>query len=403
MREPRVQTARRTMVYMATSLAFTASGLLLCYLLWHVTPESGKTMNAVLTEKVTAHLPLGRVLVVITMFSEGVLLVVAAQAGFVDGPRVLANMAVDFWMPHRFAALSDRLTTHNGIMLMGVTSLGALLYTHGDVGQLVVMYSINVFLTFSLSMFGMLRATWSSRREAAHWHRKLLLFATGFLLCATILVITIIEKFKEGGWITLLCTGAVIALCFLIRGHYRRVKLKLAHLYQDVRHIGASADLAGIPIADRRAPTAAVLVPSFGGIGIHTVLNIFRSFPGHFKNLVFISVGVIDSGGFKGADAVEELEANTEAMLKRYRAVGTELTVPSEYRFSVGTDAVAEAEKLCLAVMRDFPVVTFFGGKVVFERERWYQRLLHNETALAIQKRLYWAGATMVVLPARVT
>jgi amino acid transporter len=403
MREPRVQTARRTMVYMATSLAFTASGLLLCYLLWHITPEPGKTMNAVLTEKVTAHLPFGRALVVITMFSEGVLLVVAAQAGFVDGPRVLANMAVDFWMPHRFAALSDRLTTHNGIVLMGATSLAALFYTHGDVGQLVVMYSINVFLTFSLSMFGMLRSVWRTRRQSKHWHRQLLLFSTGFLLCATILVITIIEKFREGGWITLVCTGAVIALCFLIRGHYRRVKLKLAHLYQDVKHLGASAELAAIPITHRRAPTAAVLVPSFGGIGIHTVLNIFRSFPGHFGNLVFLSVGVIDSGGFKGAEAVEELEASTEAMLKRYGAVATELGVPSEYRFSVGTDAVAEAERLCLAVMRDFPVVTFFGGKVVFERERWYQRLLHNETALAIQKRLYWAGATMVVLPARVT
>ena len=90
-------------------------------------------------------------------------------------------------------------------------------------------------------------------------------------------------------------------------------------------------------------------------------------------------------------------------MLKRYIAVATELGVPSEYRFSIGTDAVAEAEKLCLGVMRTFSVVTFFAGKVVFEQERWYQRLLHNETALAIQKRLYWAGATMVVMPARVT
>ena len=129
----------------------------------------------------------------------------------------------------------------------------------------------------------------------------------------------------------------------------------------------------------------------------------FRSFPSHFKNLVFISVGVIDSGGFKGAEAVESLEADTEAMLKRYSAVATELCVPSEYRFTVGTDAVAEAEKLCLALLREFSVVTFFAGKVVFEQERWYQRLLHNETALSIQKRLYWAGATMVVLPARVT
>ena len=173
------------------------------------------------------------------MLSEGILLVVAAQAGFIDGPRVLANMAVDSWVPRRFAALSDRLTTHNGIVLMGATSLAALLYAKGDVGTLVVMYSINVFLTFSLSMFGMLRHTWKTRREAQHWHRNLL-FGVGFALCATILVITVMEKFKEGGWITLLCTGAVIGLCFVIRGHYRRVRFKLAQLYQDVKHIGAS-------------------------------------------------------------------------------------------------------------------------------------------------------------------
>ena len=100
-------------------------------------------------------MPLGQAFVVIvTLLSEGALLVVAAQAGFIDGPRVLANMAVDSWMPRRFAALSERLTTQNGILLMGAASLAALLYTRGDVGQLVVMYSINVFLTFSLSMFG---------------------------------------------------------------------------------------------------------------------------------------------------------------------------------------------------------------------------------------------------------
>src|SRR5207237_3275600 len=135
----------------------TAPGLLPCYLLGRVTPVAGKTLNAVLVEKMTARLPMGGTLAVITLFSEGVLLVVAAQAGFIDGPRVLANMAVDNWMPRRFAALSDRLTTQNGIVLMGAASLLALLYTGGDVAKLVVMYSINVFLTFSLSMFGMAR------------------------------------------------------------------------------------------------------------------------------------------------------------------------------------------------------------------------------------------------------
>jgi hypothetical protein len=144
-------------------------------------------------------------------------------------------------------------------------------------------------------------------------------------------------------------------------------------------------------------------VASYDGVGIHTVLNVFRAFPNHFKNLVFVSVGVIDSGGFKGADSAAALEQQTDETLRRYCSLATELGTPSTYKLAIGTDAVAEAEKLCREVMREFPVLTFVGGKIVFARERWYQRLLHNETALAIQKRLYWLGATMVVLPARVT
>ncbi|MFH0792668.1 MAG: APC family permease, partial [bacterium] len=155
MREPHVQTGKRTMLYMAASLAFTASGLLFCYLLWNVTSEAGKTMNAVLVEKFVEVVPLGNWFVIVTLFSEGALLVVAAQAGFVDGPRVLANMAIDSWAPRHFAALSDRLTTRNGILLMGLASLLPLLYTKGDVRQIVVMYSINVFITFSMTQASM--------------------------------------------------------------------------------------------------------------------------------------------------------------------------------------------------------------------------------------------------------
>ena len=78
----------------------------------------------------------------------------AAQAGFVDGPRVMANMAVDYWFPRRFASLSDRFTIQNGVLLMGGASVLLLLYARGSIPTLVVMYSINVFLTFSLSELG---------------------------------------------------------------------------------------------------------------------------------------------------------------------------------------------------------------------------------------------------------
>src|SRR6185503_17831972 len=191
MREPRVETGKRTMLYMSLSLAITASGLLLCYLLWHLTAVPHKTMNAVLVERVTAGLPGAGTFVALTLLAEGALLVLAAQAGFIDGPRVLANMAIDSWMPRRFAALSDRLTAQNGILLMSAAALAALLYTRGDVHHLVVMYSINVFLTFSLSTYAMLRASVAARKEREDWWPRARLFALAFGLCATILGVTV--------------------------------------------------------------------------------------------------------------------------------------------------------------------------------------------------------------------
>ena len=125
LREPRVQTGKRTMIYMAASLSFVVGGLLLAYLLYHVAPVEGKTLNAVLFEKMTANWPpsLSKSFVIAAMASPAALLFIAAQTGFFGGPRVLANMAVDRWMPTRFATLSDRLVTQNGVLLMGGAAL----------------------------------------------------------------------------------------------------------------------------------------------------------------------------------------------------------------------------------------------------------------------------------------
>lgn len=404
MREPRVPTAKRTMLYMASSLAFTAAGLLLCYLLWNVSQVPGKTMNAVLAERIAAHLPFSHAFVLLTLFSEGALLIVAAQTGFIDGPRVLANMAVDSWMPHRFSALSDRLTTQNGILLMCGAALSALLYTRGNVSAIVVMYSINVFLTFSLSMLGMLKHWLARRKEEQHWRRQTTLFAVGLLLCASILVVTVWEKFFLGGWLTVVVTGALVGLAFIVRGHYGTVYAKISELYQEdmveIAHVPAGEEADVDPI-DSSQPTAILLVGAYSGLGIHTMLNIFRMFPNYYKNLLFISIGVVDSGVFKGEETVEALQEETEKMLERYLRLAKRLRIPCECRYALGTDAVDEAEKLCRQLHLEFPQATFFAGKIVFRRERWYQRLLHNETAFAIQRRLQWSGQTMVIIPAK--
>jgi hypothetical protein len=117
---------------------------------------------------------------------------------------------------------------------------------------------------------------------------------------------------------------------------------------------------------------------------------------------VFLSVGVIDSATMKGVEEVEQLRAATEEGLRRYVDLAARLGLSADYRMSIGTEAVAEAEKLCIEVAREFPRAMFFAGKLVFERERWYQRLLHSETAYQLQRRLQFAGLSAMVLPVRV-
>jgi hypothetical protein len=76
--------------------------------------------------------------------------------------------------------------------------------------------------------------------------------------------------------------------------------------------------------------------------------------------------------------------------------------MPAAGFMSIGTDPVDELEQLCIAVKERFPQVTFFAGQLVFQKDTWYQRWLHNETAYSLQRRLQWDGVPMVILPTRV-
>jgi hypothetical protein len=413
MREPRVATAKKTMIYMACSLAFTAGGLMLAYLLLNIEPQEAegahgvvKTLNQVLTERFLSGIKLGTdgiggVLLWLTMLSEGALLFVAAQAGFIDGPRVLANMAHDSYMPHWFANLSERLATHNGVLLMGGAALLALWYTGGKVTALLTMYAINVFLTFSLSMIGMARHWWQERGRNAIWKRRFGLFAFGAVMCLSILAVTIWEKFREGGYVTLLVTGLLVATCFLTHRYYRGVVERLKRLNASLGQVLASGP-PNLTEPDTDQPTAAILVGGYGGLGVHTLLNAVRFGHGTYRNVVFLSAGVVDSGNFKGAGAVEDLQRHTESALGQYVDLAQRLGMPASSYMAIGTDAVDELEHLCLTIAKKFPKVVFFAGQLVFHRDTWYQRLFHNQTAFSLQRRLQWDGIAMVILPTRV-
>lgn len=401
MREPRVQTGKRTMLYMATSLAFTAGVLLLCYLMVGVKPVDGRTLNSVLADTLFSGWPMGKVIAFITIFSEGALLLVAAQAGFVDGPRVMANMAVDSWFPHRFAALSVRLTMRNGILLMGIAAIALLFYTHGSVGTLVVMYSINVFITFSLSQLGMAKLFIKRRQEDPKWKQHLGVHLVGLVLCVTILLVTTFEKFADGGWMTLLITSVVIGLCYLIKGHYNQVRQGFAELDATLLDFPTTHPRNDEPLQPNE-PTAIQLVSGYSGFGVHTLLSILTSFPKTYKNVVFVSVAVVDSGSFKGAEEVEALEASVKRDLEKYVDLARRLGIAADCRMAMATDVVEGAIGLCQEIREEYPRSTVFTGQLTFRLEKFYHKMLHNETAFAIQRRLQWDGITTVILPIRV-
>jgi amino acid transporter len=410
LREPRVKTGRRTMIYMGVSLAFMVGGLLLGYLLYQVTPQHGKTLNAVLFEQITAPWPswLARAFLVLALASAAALLFIAAETGFLDGPRVLANMALDRWMPARFATLSDRLVAQNGVLLMGGAALLVLLLAHASVETLVILYSINVFITFSFSQLGMVRHWWLERTREPIWKRRLLINGVGLLLTGGILISLCVVKFFEGGWVTLLVTGLLVATAFRVKRHYAQTRLQLQRL-DDLVHATTIKEETEKPAPDKPAPvcdpaarTAVFLVNGFNGLGLHTLLAVLRMFPKVHRNFVFVQVGVIDAGNFKGASEVENLREHSQREVERYAAYLRRRGFYTEGRFTLGNDAVEEAARVCAEVGERFPQAQFFAGQLVFKDDSFVTRLLHNYMVFELQRRLYRQGRPLLILPIKV-
>jgi len=399
LREPRVATGKRTMRYMAFSLAFTAGGILVCYLLNDIRHVEGQTLNATLVHAVADNWPFGKVFFYATMISEGALLVVAAQAGFLAGPRTMASMAADNWLPRRFKNLSDRLVIKDGILVIGLAALAIVFYTKASIRILVVMYSINVFLTFSLAQFGMVRHWYKT--PGAGRAKRMLINLTGLIVTMGILVVTAVIKFGEGGWVTLIITGSLIAFCFWVHKHYLLTGRALKHLDEILTTLPLP-EKSKVPDKTVHQPAAVLLVNGYNGIGIHSFLAIHKSFPGHYKNFVFVSVGVLDSDRFKSVEEIESFKKSLAGDLEKYVELANRLGFYAESHMLMETDVTEGLETICEDVARGWPKVTFFTGQLVFERETMWNRLLHNQTAFSLQRKLLFRGLEVVILPLRV-
>ena len=147
--------------------------------------------------------------------------------------------------------------------------------------------------------------------------------------------------------------------------------------------------------------TAVQLVSGFHGFGVNTFYSIIKNFPGVYENVIFVSIAVVDSGTFKGSAEMTALAESTKNSLNKYVDLAREAGFASDYRMDIGTDVVDLAVPLCKNIADEFPNSTFFTGQIVFRHENPFQKILHNETAFAVQRRLQYSGITTVIMPVR--
>jgi amino acid transporter len=402
--EPRVQTGKRTMFCIALSLAFTAGGIILLYALWDAHHVEGKTLNAVVFGSIISNLNWpewlgGAILGFILMLQAG-LLFVAGNTGLMCGPHLMANMATDSWIPHQFRYLSSRLVTKNGIFLMGIFSVIILLWTEGSVSLLVVLYSLCVFMTFSLSLLG-LCVFWAQHiKQRKAWWRLLLSF-TGFILCFTIFCLLLYSKFTSGGWVALLAITTIAGLCFLVKSHYQQSK-KLISQMDLVYSRSPFGQATSVPQVEDTEPTAVFIVGSSKGGGIYALEWARKHFPNHFKKFVFVNVRTVDLHSYHADAVVEKLKQSAQGGLDFLVQYCHSHGLAAESRLLFGTDAVAVFADECAKIAVKHPNSIFFTSKLIFEHDNVLTRLLHNQAAFAIQRKLHFSGLSMVILPMKV-
>lgn len=408
LKEPREKTGLTTMRYMATSLGITVLGLFLAYSIFKLQIVPGKTLNAVLLESFTAGWGhgWGVLFVLITLLSEAALLFIAAQTGFLDGPRVIGSMAQDSWFPRKFTVLSDRLVTQNGILLMGTLAILVIWITGSSVQVLVVLYSINVFITFALSQSGMVRHWWLERRTEKKWKRKLSVNGIGLIITVFILFSVVIMKFTEGGWITILITSSLIFIVMSVKRHYKysdklvnRLNCRMLQKVSEIYSMPPDNRTRSVPV-DLNAKTAVICVNGYNGLGIASFLKVHEEFA-EFRNIVFLEVGMVDSSNFRGNTEMNGLEEKIKKDLASYKQLAEHFGYHTWTYYALGTDVADEIKEMAKTIKSKFHNTVFFIGQFLLPRPTAFQRLLHNQTQLAIHNRLSHKGFIMVLIPIR--
>jgi amino acid transporter len=299
--------------------------------------------------------------------TTALILALAANTSFSDFPRLLYFMARDKFAPHQFTSLGDRLAFSNGIITLGV--LAGLLYAifGGSTDALIPLYTIGVFLSFTLSQLGMVvrwrRISREGGPDAKGWQGKLAMNLAGAIATSLVLVIAISTKFLAGAWIVVVLIPLIVLTALAIHRHYNTAKGRIE---------------TETPITPGDVhPVAVVPIGDLDDVQLQT-LALARRIADHVV-AVFIS---------DDPEKINEIKHKWEVWGNH---VPLEI-IESPYRSMIRPlltylDAV-EAQNAGGTLMVILPEMVY---------GHWWHQFLHNQTALRVKAALLFRPGTVVV------
>lgn len=311
-------------------------------------------------------------LFVVVSVVTGLILVLAANTAFNGFPVLGSILARDGYLPRQLHTRGDRLAFSNGILTLAAAAIGLIWVFDAQVTRLIELYIVGVFVSFTLSQLGMVRhwtrelRTEPDPRVRARMRRSRVINAIGLGMTGTVLVIVLVTKFTHGAWLTLVAMVLAFLAMQAVHAHYARVRAELA--------LGADAQAA------RALPSrvhAVVLVSHLHRPTMRALAYARASRP---SVLEAVTVGV-------DADEVASLRAQWEA---------AELPVPLKVLDSPFREITRPVLTYVRSIRRESPrdlVVVYIPEYVV---GRWWEHLLHNQSALRLKSRLLFTPGVVV-------
>ena len=216
---PEARNAHRTLAALAIIFGALILGLSFLSGVMGVVPDP--------TETETVHSQITRTLIgsgplhIIIEASALLLLILAADTGFADFPRLLSLLARDGFVPHAFAVRGARLAFSNGIILVAAVACVLIVAFRGSVTALVPLFTVGAFGTFTLSQAGMARH-WH-RKHGAGWHWRMMVNAFGAIVTSVVLGVVIVSKFTSGAWIVVVILPLLVYVLHTLGSHHERV------------------------------------------------------------------------------------------------------------------------------------------------------------------------------------